>query len=173
MGPAHHIGWLVGFWWACLAAAITLATAGVQSAPLPYAADTAEQRLSPLLTGMEKHATQFRRSLAHTPDREWTVGPAKGRNIDYFAGRFVDAIRRLRTDAARGPASPARVDDVLRLGVSIDSFMDRHPGANQASRDWATVRHDLEALALTFDVPWNQAMTRVTSVRLDLPLGGA
>ena len=149
--------------WVGLAAALSF-TAAVVSAARQAPASAATDATGPrLLTALAGHTAEFRRSLAHTPDREWIVGRARGHNIDYFVGRFVDAVRRLRADAARGPVLAAQVDHVLRLGVNIDSYMERHRGPDQASRDWATVRHDLEALARAFDVPWNQAMPRVTS----------
>ena len=93
------------------------------------------------------------------------MGWEKARNRDHVVTGFVDATRRLRAHFDRGHVVTARVDEVLRRGVSIDSFMERRPSADQATRDWATVRHDLHVLAGAFNVGWNLTTPRLTSVR--------
>jgi len=150
------------FW---LAIVLAFAGAGASLGAQPQPSRATDQDVKFLLTQVERNAEQFRRSLALTPDREWIVGWEKSQNIDHFVTRFVDATRRLRAQFDRGEVITARVDEVLRRGVSIDSFMERHRSADQASHDWATVRRDLEALAAAFNVPWNRATLRLTSLR--------
>jgi hypothetical protein len=156
-----------------LATLLALAGPGALLAGQPQPSRATDEEVKQLLTRIEKNAEQFRRSLAETPDREWIVGVQKTRNIDHFVTGFVGATRRLRSHFDRGQVVPARVEEVLRRGVSIDSFMERHPSADQAAHDWATVRRDLEALAAAFNVPWNRATSRLTSLRPDalLPQG--
>jgi len=153
--------------WLALATLLALLGAGVSLSALPQASRASDQKLKHLLMRLEKNAEQFRRSLADTPDREWIVVSQKERNIDHFVARFVDATRRLRSHFDRGQVVTTRVEEVLRRGVSIDSFMERHHSADQAARDWATVRSDLEALAELFNVPWNRATPLLTRRPVD------
>jgi hypothetical protein len=148
----------------CVAIVLAVALAGTSlAAPRPSRAT--DQEVTALLARIEKNAGQFRRSLSHTPDREWTVRWEKGRDIDAFVARFVEATRRLRTQFDRGQVVTDRVGEVLRRGVSIDSFMERDRSPDQAARDWALLRRDLGALALVFNVPWNRATPRFTSAQ--------
>lgn len=75
---------------------------------------------------------------------------------------FVNAARRVRVQFRTGQLVTAGGDEVLRRGVSIDSFMDHDRSPDQAARDWAKVRRDLEVLAAAFNVPWNRTPPRVT-----------
>lgn len=145
------------------AAFLSLASASLAAQPpLPNGGDATVRQM---LSRLEKNAEQFRRSLAETPDREWVVGGEQTRHIDHFVAGFVETVRRLRTEFGEGRIVTARVEEVLRRGVSIDSFMDRHQSADQAARDWATVRRDLESLATAYDIPWNRTPPRLTSLR--------
>jgi hypothetical protein len=151
----------------CLATVLALAGTGAFPAAQPQPSRATDQEVKHLLTRIEKNAEQFRRSLAQAPDRGWIVGGKTARNIDHFVTGFVDATRRLRAHFDRGQVVTAGVDEVLRRGVSIDSFMERNRSADQAAHDWATVRRDLEALAVAFNVPWNPATPRLTGVPPD------
>jgi hypothetical protein len=140
-------------------------SAGSSVATGPQASRLSDREVTDLLERLEKNAAQFHRSLATRPDQEWIVRWEKTRNIDHFVARFVDATRRLRVRSDRRQVVTTRVDEVLRRGVSIDSFMERGRAADQAARDWAIVRHDLAELAVAFNVPWNRSTPRLTSAR--------
>jgi hypothetical protein len=102
----------------CLATVLVLASAGAFPAAQPQPSRATDQEVKHLLTRIEKNAEQFRRSLAEAPDREWNVGVERARNIDRFITGFVDATRRLRAHFDRGQVVTARVDEVLRRGVT-------------------------------------------------------
>lgn len=149
----------------CVAIVLALVcTVETLVAAAPQPARLTDREVTDLLARLEKNAEQFRRSLSTTPDQEWLVRGEKPRNIDHFVTRFVEATRRLRAQSTRGQVVTARVDEVLRRGVSIDSFMERD-SADQAARDWAIVRRDLAQLAVAFNVPWNRSTPRFTSAR--------
>jgi chaperonin GroES len=151
-----------------LAIFVTLANVAVAGAAQP--ARATDQEVKRLLARIETNAEQFRASLMDAPARESLAGWEKERNIDHFVAEFVAAARRLRVQFDRGRVAAPRVDEVLRRGASIDSFMERRSSADRAQRDWLTVRRDLEALAIAYNVPWSQATPRLTSVRPDTPL---
>jgi hypothetical protein len=148
-----------------LTTALALAGTGpLVAAPL-QPSRTTDLEVKLLLTRIEKNAETFGRSLALSPDSEWIVGWEKARNIDNFVTGFVAATRRLRSQFDGGRIVTTGVDEVLRRGVSIDSFMERRRVTDQATHDWTTVRRDLELLASAFNVPWNLTTRRLTSVR--------
>lgn len=113
-----------------------------------------DHEVKQLLTRIEKNAQLFRYSLAQTSNQEWLVGVQPG-NIDVFVTSFVDATRQLRDHFDRGHVVTTRVDEVLRRGASIDSFMEHRRSPDQADQDWLSVRRDLDALARAYNATWN------------------
>jgi hypothetical protein len=109
-----------------------------------------------VIAQLEKHAQLFRFSLTSAPDVEWLAGERGTGGIDRLVTSFVDATRQLRQHHGRGQVVTSRVDEVLRRGASIDSFMEHHRSPNQVEQDWLTVRRDLEVLAHTYNVIWNR-----------------
>ena len=109
-----------------------------------------------VMAQLEKHAQLFQFSLTSEPDVEWLAGePGRG-GIGRFVTSFVDATRQLRQHHGRGQVVTIRVDEVLRRGASIDSFMEHRRSPNQVEQDWVTVRRDLETLARAYNVIWNR-----------------
>ena len=153
-----------------LALVVTLTNVAVLVAGAAQPARATDQDVKRLLPRIETNAEQFRASLMDAPAFESLVGWEKARNIDHFVAEFVAAARRLRVQFDGGRVAAGRVDEVLRRGASIDSFMERRSSADRAQRDWMTVRRDLEALAIAYNVPWSLATPRFTGVRLDTPL---
>jgi hypothetical protein len=109
-----------------------------------------------VIAQLEKHAQLFHFSLTSAPDVEWLAGARGTGGIDRFVTGFADATRQLRQHHGRGLVVTGRVDEVLRRGASIDSFMEHHRSPNQVEQDWFTVRRDLETLARTYNVIWNR-----------------
>jgi hypothetical protein len=109
-----------------------------------------------VIAQLEKHAQLFQFSLTSAPDGEWLAGERGTGGIDRFVISFVGATRELRQRHGRGQVVTSRVDEVLRRGASIDSFMAHHRSPNQVEQDWLTVRRDLETLAFAYNVIWNR-----------------
>lgn len=109
-----------------------------------------------VIAHLEKHAELFRFSLASARESEWLAGVPGPGDIDRFVTSFVDATRQLRQHHGRGGVVTTRVDEVLRRGASIDSFMEHNRSPNQVEQHWFTVRRDLETLALAYNVIWNR-----------------
>ena len=101
-------------------------------------------------------AQLFPFSLTSAPDVDWLAGERGTGGIDRFVTSFAGATRQLRQQHGRGLVVTGRVDEVLRRGASIDSFMEHHRSPNQVQQDWLTVRRDLEKLALAYNVIWHR-----------------
>ena len=155
------------------AALIAIASTAALFAEQRPPSRASENDVKQVIAHLEKHAELFRLSLASASDLEWLAGVQGPGDIDRFVTSFVDATRQLRQQFGRGQAVTSRVDEVLSRGASIDSFMEHHCSPNQVEQDWLTVRRDLEALALAYNVIWNRRApySRVDDVRLPGSLG--
>ena len=89
------------------------------------------------------------------------IGPSSGSridgsreddNINQFVIDFAETTNHLSDHFDRRQVVTNDIEDVLRRGVSIDSFMQRHQLAVQAENDWLTVRRDLDELARAYNV---------------------
>jgi hypothetical protein len=138
------------------AALIAISSTAVLFAAQQPPSRSSDNDVKQVIAHLEKHAELFRFSLASAPDLEWLAGVQGRGDIDRFVTRFVDATRQLRQQHGRGQSVTSRIDEVLRRGASIDSFMEHHRAPNQVEQDWFTVRRDLETLARAHNVIWNR-----------------
>jgi hypothetical protein len=137
---------------AVIAIASTTALSATQSPPSRASDNDVKQ----VIAQLEKHAQLFQFSLTSAPDVEWLAGERGTGDIDRFVTSFVNATRQLRQHHGRGQVVTSRVDEVLRRGASIDSFMEHRRSPNQVEQDWLTVRRDLETLARAYNVIWHR-----------------
>ncbi len=114
-----------------------------------------DQQLVQLLTRARKDADQFRQSLDHALNRSRIDGSREENDIRQSVADFAAATNSLSERFDRRQVVTTDVEDVLRQGVSIDSFMQRHQLAAPAENDWLTVRRDLDELARAYNVAWN------------------
>jgi hypothetical protein len=140
---------------ALIAAIIITSTTALIAVQQPPSRPT-DNDVKQVIAQLEKHAQLFRFSLTSAPDVEWMEGARGTGGIDRFVTSFVDATRQLRQHHGRGLVVTSRVDEVLRRGASIDSFMEHHRSPNQVEQDWSAVRTDLETLALAYNVIWHR-----------------
>jgi hypothetical protein len=157
---------------ALIAIASTAALSATQT-PLSRASD---KDVKQVIAELERHAQLFHFSLTSAPDVEWMAGARGTGDIDRFVASFVQATRQLRQHHGRGQVVTTRVDEVLRRGASIDSFMEHNRSPNQVQQDWFAVRRDLETLARAYNVIWHRrapysSVTTFTSVRQGWTIG--
>jgi hypothetical protein len=123
-----------------------------------------DEQVKQLLTRTKKNADHFRHSLDQALDRSRIDGSRDEDNINQFVIDFAEATDHLSDHFDRRQVVTNDVEDVLRRGVSIDSFMQRHQLVAQSENDWLTVRRDLDELARAFNVAWNWSTQRYTAV---------
>ena len=128
-----------------------------------------DQQVGQLLTRTQKNADQFRRSLDQALGRSRIDGSREEDDIKQLVTDFAETTNHLRDHFDRRQVVTNDIEDVLRRGVSIDSFMQRHQLAVQAENDWLTVRRDLDELARAYNVAWNWSdpVTQRTNERRD------
>ena len=122
-----------------------------------------DQQVKQLLTRTKKNADQFRQSLDRALDRSRIDGSREDDDINQFVKDFGETTNQLSDYFDRREVVTNDIEDVLRRGMSIDSFMRRHQLAVQAENDWLTVRGDLDELARAYNVAWNWSNPRYTA----------
>jgi cytochrome c556 len=122
-----------------------------------------DEQVKQLLTRTKKNADQFRQSLDQALNRSRIDGSREEDNINQSVTEFAETTDHLSDHFDRRQVVTNDIEDVLRRGVSIDSFMQRHQLADQAENDWLTVRRDLDALARAYNVAWNWSNPRYTA----------
>lgn len=135
---------------ALLAALIGLA--GIASAQQPYR--LSDNEMKKLLERSEKESEQFRDALKKgLKNTRIDIGRGDD-NIHQFVEDFEVSTKRLK-DRFNGQRSVAAdVEEVLRRAGYVDRFMQRHPLLTRADGQWTTLRRDLDALAVAYNVSW-------------------
>ncbi len=122
-----------------------------------------DQQVKQLLTRTKKNADQFRQSLDQALNRSRIDGSREEDNINQSVTEFAETTDHLSDHFDRRQVVTNDVEDVLRRGVSIDSFMQRHQLPVQAENDWLKVRRDLDELARAYNVAWSWSNPRYTA----------
>jgi hypothetical protein len=122
-----------------------------------------DEQVGRLLTRTKKNADRFRHSLDRALSGSRIDGLREDDNIHQFVIDFAETTNHLSDHFDRRQVVTNDIEDVLRRGLSIDSFMQRHQLAVQAENDWLTVRRDLDELARAYNVAWNWSDPRYTA----------
>ena len=103
---------------------------------------------------LEINTDRFNRSLDAALDRS----RFNNTDLEDQANALVDELEfaadRLRDRADDNIVNSFDVNEVLRRGMYLDMFMQRHNFLPAAERDWLRVRTDLDRLARLFAVTW-------------------
>jgi hypothetical protein len=130
----------------------------------PYVPSRAnDQQVRQLLTRTKNDADRFRQSLDRALSGSRIDGSRGDDNIDQFVMDLTETTNHLIDHFDRRQVVTNDVEDVLRFGVSIDGFMQRHQLATQAENDWLTVRRDLDEVARAYNVAWDWSNPRYTA----------
>ena len=121
-----------------------------------------DRQVGQLLTRTKKSAERFAR-LDQALNRSPINGSREEDGINQSVEDFAEATNHLSDHFDRRQVVTNDVEEVLRRGVNIDSFMQRHQLAMQAENDWRTWR-DLDELARVYNVTWNWSNPRYTAV---------
>ena len=130
------------------------------SGNMPARAD--DNEVEQLLKQIEKGADQFRKSLDKALDHSVMDGSTAEDNINQFVTEFAETTDHLSDHFDRNQVVTNDIEDVLRRGVSIDGFMQRHRLNEQAENDWLRLRRDVDDLARAYHVAWNWSAPQYT-----------
>ncbi len=110
------------------------------------AARADDKEVEQLLKRIEKGADQFRKSLDEALDDSAIDDSTAEDDINQFVTEFAETTDHLSDHFGRNQVVTNDIEEVLRRGVSIDGFMQRHRLNGQAKNDWLTLRRDLDDL---------------------------
>ena len=113
------------------------------SGNMPGRAD--DKQVEQLLKQIEKGADQFRKSLDKALDDSAIDDSKAEDDINQFVTEFAETTDHLNDHFGRNQVITNDIEDVLRRGVSIDGFMQRHRLNEKAENDWLTLRRDLDS----------------------------
>ena len=122
-----------------------------------------DQQVEQLISQTTKDVDQFRRSLDLALARGRINTSRDEDDISRFVTELTEATNHLNDHVDRRQIVTNNVDDVMQRGVSIDSFMQRHPLTPRAQSDWLIVRRDLDSLARSYNVAWDWSNPRYTA----------
>ena len=114
-----------------------------------------DRQVGQLLTRTTRDADRFRESLERALDRSRIDGSRDEDDINQLVEDFAETTDHLNDHFDRRQVVTYDIEDVLRRGVSIDSFMQRHQLADPAENAWLAVRRNLDELASAYNVAWN------------------
>jgi hypothetical protein len=131
---------------------IATAGAAMASHQQPYRTD--DRQVERLLIHVGDLAARLDRSLDGAFDHGQLDDPRARDEIRRSLADFRQAAGRLLDRVRARESNRLDVEEVLRRGGSIDSFMQRYQLRAQAEQNWLSVRSDLDALARTYRVAW-------------------
>jgi osmotically-inducible protein OsmY len=106
------------------------------------------------LKRLETNTDRFSRSIDTALDRS----RFNNTDVEDQANALVDELEfatdRLKDRADDNIVNTFDVNEVLRRGMYLDMFMQRHDFSSAAERDWRMVRSDLDRLARLYGVTW-------------------
>jgi osmotically-inducible protein OsmY len=108
-----------------------------------------------LLGRLETNTNRFSRSADAALDRSRLDDTSLEDQVNALVDELEFATDRLKDRAADNLVISLDVNEVLRRGMRLDMFMQRHSLSAAAERDWRRVRNDLNQLARAYNVAWS------------------
>ena len=124
-------------------------------------------QMETMLKRLETNTDRFSRSIDAALDRS----RFNNTDIEDQANALVDELEfatdRLKDRADDNTVNTFDVNEVLRRGMYLDMFMQRHDFSPASERDWRTVRFDLDQLARLYGVSWTWVPQTIHSSTLN------
>lgn len=120
---------------------------------MPYRID--DKQVDQVLKQIGEKADRFDKSLDRAFDRSQIDDRGAKDEIRQSVKAFRQTTDRLRDRVKGRQSNTFDVEEVLRRGVQIDGFMQRHELSAQAEQHWLSLRGDLDRLARAYNVAWN------------------
>jgi len=146
----------------CLTTVAFAASATARQAPTRINDDDVKS----IVTRIEQSSDTFRKSLDRALDHSKFDGRKSEDNINDFVKRFEESTDRFKNAYGDDKRGTEAASDMLQRAYDIDRFMIRHDELSPAAQsDWASVRSDLDMLALAYSIRWTWDGTAVQVAR--------
>jgi|GEM_PF-1490141 len=108
-----------------------------------------------LVERMEQHSNSFRKHFEKALDRSALNDTDREDRLRRWTQDLEDMVDRLKKDQSKGQIRDMeqRVNTLLAIAAGINRVMLYRTFSADAERDWRLLRADLNALALTYDLP--------------------
>ena len=114
-----------------------------------------DQQVRELLNRIEARTETFRLGFDRAIDRSRMRGSQAAEEIGRSIDDFKQATVRLRDRVNLRRSDAAAVEDMLKPAADIDTFVMGSQLEAPVKRDWHDLRRDLDELARTYGVGWN------------------
>jgi osmotically-inducible protein OsmY len=109
------------------------------------------------LARLETNTDRFSKNIDTALDRSRFNNTDLEDQANALVDEFEHATDRLKDRADDNNVTTYNVNEVLRRGMYLDMFMQRHNFSPAAERSWLLVRNDLDRLARAYSVTWTWA----------------
>lgn len=114
-----------------------------------------DSQLKTLLARIEQRGNKFRNDLDGWLDKSRLNGSKREDNFNEYASQFESSTDKLRRNFNEGDSVSADVEEVLRSGSAINSFVTNLRLSNSLQNQWNQIRNDLTTLGSYYRVSWN------------------
>ncbi|MFL6216052.1 MAG: hypothetical protein ACJ74J_19370 [Blastocatellia bacterium] len=138
---------------------VTVAPGAVVATDTPVVVERHARRVNDnevktIISRIDAQAERFRKSLDHALDHSRFNHTGAEDDINAFVKNFERSTDRLKDHFGRHNAAASDAEEVMRRAARIDAFMRAHDLDSRSQSDWQALRHNLDELALAYNVSW-------------------
>ena len=137
---------------------------------VPYR--VSDTNVNSILARLEQRTDAYKREMNLALDRSVLNNTRSEDSINQYITQFEAATDSLRRNFDARRSTAADVENVLSRAYYIDSFMRDYRFANNAEREWAAIRTDLNTLTGYYNVSWNWDRQYVPASKFDSMISG-
>jgi hypothetical protein len=113
-----------------------------------------DQEVITLVESIRRNTAQLREDADKALKNNRSVDSQIRKNISNSLSDLSRSADKLRNRVSDSREAPRQVDELLRLGATIDSFIDQRRLSGRVQSDWSVLRAYLTQLARTYNVRW-------------------
>lgn len=153
LSTAYNVSWRWGEYQTGYPRQGEMYPSGAVVGGLPYR--LSDREVEKILQRIEQQSDRFHSALDSSLDKSRFDGSREEDDINRFVKEYYEQTKRLRDRFKDHKSTSADVQAVLERAASIDSFMRRNRlRKNNAEREWAKLRTNLDELAQVYNVGW-------------------
>ncbi len=128
-----------------------------------------DKEVEKIIRRIEQQSDKFRGSLDAALDKSRFNGTVREDDINAFVKDFYRETKHLRDQFDHHKSTAPDVESVLERATRIDGFMSRYPLSPRAQNDWATLKTNLDELAVAYNVSWRWGVYPTATTVADGP----
>ena len=113
-----------------------------------------DNEVKAIISRIDAQAEHFRHSLSDALNHSHFNHTGTEDDINAFVKNFERSTDRLKDHFGKHNAAADDAEEVMRRAARIDAFMRAHDLSSRSQEDWRALRHNLDELALAYNVSW-------------------